>query len=133
MQPTQQQIKEILSKVIYPQFSEDIISYGFVKNISIDEKGSPTITLHIPSRDELVAKALRDNIERKLEEAGIKSSQIYINTPATKVDSASQNPQIPQNFSQNPHNSKNPQSMQNSQNPLQKNILPQAKSFVMVS
>ncbi|MGX2971755.1 Mrp/NBP35 family ATP-binding protein [Helicobacter sp. T3_23-1059] len=136
MQPTQQQIKEILSKVIYPQFSENIISYGFVKNISIDEKGSPTITLHIPSRDELVAKALRDNIERKLDEAGIKSSQIHINTPVTKVDSASQNPQAPQNFSQNPHNSKNPQSMQNpqnSQNPLQKNLLPQAKSFVMVS
>ncbi|MGX3043946.1 Mrp/NBP35 family ATP-binding protein [Helicobacter sp. T3_23-1056] len=133
MNPTQQQIKEILSKVIYPQFSDNIISYGFVKHISIDENGSPTIILHIPSRDEAVAKALRDNIERKLDEAGIKSSQIHINTPATKVDSALQNPQAPQNFSQNPHKPQNLQSAQNPQNPLQKNLLPQAKSFVMVS
>ena len=42
MQPTkqewtQQQIKEILSQVIYPQFSQDIVSYGFVKDIIIND------------------------------------------------------------------------------------------------
>lgn len=145
MQPTkqewtQQQIKEILSQVIYPQFSQDIVSYGFVKDIIIND-GKKTneandkeviISLQIPSRDEKVSKALHDNIERKLSEAGLPHSHIDIITPASPKSSTNSTSDFTQkDFTKDSsHSTKAPTQ---AQNPLQKNLLPQVKSFVMVS
>lgn len=148
MQITQQQIKEILSLVIYPQFTQDIVSYGFVKDISISDD-EVQISVQIPSRDESVAKALHDNIERKLqeaqingvrlEEAGIKSIHIEIITPtspkSTQIDAQANTKSTAtntKNFGTSP-NPQNPQNAQSHQNPLQKNLLPQAKHFLMIS
>lgn len=145
MQITQQQIKEILSLVIYPQFTQDIVSYGFVKDINISND-EVQISVQIPSRDESVAKALHDNIERKLQEAqingvrleeiGIKSFHIEIITPASPKSTQTDTQANPKSTTQNTRNfdtSPNPQNAQPHQNPLQKNLLPQAKHFLMIS
>lgn len=58
--PTEQEIRTLLSKVPYPGFSRDIISFGVVRGITVD--ADITIQLVIATNDTAVAIQLRERV-----------------------------------------------------------------------
>ncbi len=99
----QKKIRQLLSQVIYPNFQKDIVSYGFVSEILINDNNIE-IFINIPSSDPKVAKALYDKIDRVLQKENI-IAKIHIQAPT---------PQTPPK-------------------PKPKNLAPQIKHFIMVS
>lgn len=100
----QQTVKDALSKVIYPGFKKDIVTFGFVKDITIkDEKAY--ISIEITSSAPEVKQMLSEDIDKQLKIAGISSYKVDIAIPAMPKQSSSKG----------------------------KNIVPTIKNFVMVS
>ena len=56
-----EEIKNILKEVNYPEFNRDIVSFGMVKDISIQDK-QINITLQINSANENTLYQLQKNI-----------------------------------------------------------------------
>ena len=101
-----EQILDALKNVVYPGFTKDIVTFGFVKNISIDgEKVS--LDVDITSSAEEVKLQLIKDVETELQKLGFK--EITVNITQPKV----------------------PREMSNSVSG--KNIAPHVKNFVMVS
>ncbi len=99
-------IEEQLKTVMYPGFTKDIVSFGFVKNIIANDEGA-TIDLEITSSAGEVSQILTDDITKKLDMIGIKKVSVNIKAPQPPK----QEPQKPQT----------------------KNLAPSIKNFVMVS
>jgi ATP-binding protein involved in chromosome partitioning len=67
-----------LSKVKYPGFSRDIVSFGLVKSAAV-ENGVATVSLAITTSDPKVPKQLRDEVERSLLELpGVTSATVEL-------------------------------------------------------
>ena len=99
----QQQIEEILSKVIYPGFSKSIIEFDFLTNIKVEEK-KIVISLDIPSASAEIANQLTEEITKRLSALGL---DIRVNIGQ---------PKMPRQTSSDG-----------------KNVLPNIQNFVMVS
>jgi len=99
----QQQIEEILSRVIYPGFSKNIIEFDFVKDIKEDAK-EIVVSLDIPSASKEIAEQLEEEITKRLASLG---TTIVVNITQ---------PKMPRQTSSNG-----------------KNVLPTVQNFVMVS
>lgn len=98
-----EKIQEILKSVKYSNFDKDIVSFGFVKNVTL-ENNKAKIFLEIPSSSPEVANSLKDAIFQALESLGLSEVGVEIQTPQIQEKKASK-----------------------------KNIAPQIKHFVMVS
>lgn len=101
---TQDQILEALKSVVYPNFEKDIVSFGFVKNITLHED-KLGILLDIPSSSQEVAQKLETQIKDKVTRLGVKTLNIDIKTPPKPQPKT----------------------------PTTKNLAPQIKHFVMIS
>jgi len=101
---TEDIVKGALSKVAYPGFTKDIVTFNFVKDIKIDGE-SVTATIDITSSAPEVAKQIQDEAIAELMRAGIDDANIVVNAP-----------QIPRETSSRG-----------------KNLAPHVKNFVMVS
>jgi ATP-binding protein involved in chromosome partitioning len=89
-QPTEQQIRDLLSKVPYPGFSRDIISFGVVRGITIDSEIS--IQLVVATNDTAVATQLRERVLQAMTSLGSDvpvKVQVDVQAP---VQNASQGP-----------------------------------------
>lgn len=98
-------ITQILTQVIYPNFSRDIVSFGFVKDIKI-ESGEIGIRIDIPSSSQEVIEQLKSDISAKIAQ---KFANVRINLQI--------NP---------PRPAPKPE-------PKSKNIAPHIKHFIMIS
>jgi ATP-binding protein involved in chromosome partitioning len=98
-------IKGLLSKVAYPGFEKDIVTFGFVKKIDIQDKKA-FVEIEIVSANPDVAKEIEDKSKTILKENGVECEIIL------------KQPKIPEQKS-------NAQSG--------KNIASQIKNFVMIS
>jgi ATP-binding protein involved in chromosome partitioning len=103
---TVENINEALKNVKYPGFTKDIVSYGFVKNVVVDNE-SVNILIDITSSAPEVKAQLNDDITKELEKIGV-----------TKMNVAINQPEMPK---------------QQSNSVSGKNLAPQIKNFVMVS
>ena len=103
---TENEVKSSLSKVMYPGFTKDIVTFGFVKNIDISSNDI-SILIEISSSAEEVAKQLRDDIKKELALIGIENPNLTIKQPAM------------------------PKEQSNTKSG--KNIAPNIKNFIMVS
>jgi len=101
---TEEIVKSALSKVTYPGFSKDIVTFGFVKNIAI-EGDKVDVVVDITSSAPEVAQQIREEATKELELAGAKNVTIHISAPQMPKESSSKG----------------------------KNIAPQIKNFLMVS
>ena len=97
-------IKSALSNVIYPGFQKDIVSFGFVDKIEIDNS-DVTVEITITSSAPEVEEDLRKSIELEVLKAGAEKIFVKVNKPATPRETSSHG----------------------------KNIAPNVKNFVMVS
>jgi len=101
---TEQIVKDALSKVTYPGFSKDIVSFGFVKNIQIDGT-KVAVDVEVTSSAPEVAQQIVEEATKEVKSAGASDVSININAPQMPRESSSQG----------------------------KNIAPQVKNFVMIS
>ena len=97
-------INKALSTVTYPGFTKDIVTFGFVKNISI-EGATVNVTVDITSSAPEVAKQIEDESVAALLREGADNVNITVNAPKMPRETSSRG----------------------------KNIAPQVKNFVMVS
>jgi len=101
---TEEIVKSALSKVMYPGFTKDIVTFGFVKDIAIN--GSDvSVTVDITSSAPEVAQQIKDEATEELKRAGAQNVTINIKAPVMPRESSSRG----------------------------KNIAPQVKNFLMVS
>lgn len=100
-----EQIIESLKKVIYPNFEKDIISFGFLKDIKVNNDHL-NLKIAIPSSNKEVEKELSDKIKDALEHFALKIELEIITPPP--VQSSSPKTET-------------------------KNIAPNIKNFVMIS
>ena len=101
---TEQIVKEALSKVTYPGFSKDIVTFGFVKNIQIDGT-KVAVDVEVTSSAPEVAQEIVEKSTTELKTAGASDVAININAPKMPRESSSKG----------------------------KNIAPHVKNFLMVS
>lgn len=101
---TEEIVKTALSKVMYPGFTKDIVTFGFVKDINIDGT-AVSFTVDITSSAPEVAQEITDKSTAALKDAGATAINCNIQAPVMPKESSSQG----------------------------KNIAPQVKNFLMVS
>jgi ATP-binding protein involved in chromosome partitioning len=103
---TEQNVLDALKNVTYPGFTKDIVTFGFVKNVVVENTTVGCI-LDITSSSDEVKNELIGNATKELEKVGFKAIDVSINTP------------------------KAPKQMSNSVSG--KNMAPYVKNFIMVS
>lgn len=86
----EQQIRDALSKVSYPGFTRDIISFGIVRGISIGDKIA--IQLVVATNDTGVATELRDRVTKAIEGLELGSPVHVLIDVQAPVQSGSQAP-----------------------------------------
>jgi ATP-binding protein involved in chromosome partitioning len=101
---TEEIVKSALSKVMYPGFTKDIVTFGFVKDIAINGK-DVSFTVDITSSAPEVAAQIVDEAEKELQLAGAGKVTVNLKAPVMPRESSSRG----------------------------KNIAPQVKNFLMVS
>jgi len=101
---TEEIVKSALSKVMYPGFTKDIVTFGFVNSIAIDGT-NVSFTVEITSSAPEVAQQIKDEATEALKTAGATTVNCNIKAPQMPKESSSQG----------------------------KNIAPQVKNFLMVS
>ena len=103
---TEENVLEALKNVTYPGFTKDIATFGFVKDVLINDK-TIGLTIDITSSADEVKAQLREEITKELQKLGFENININIKAPEA------------------------PKQMSNSVSG--KNIAPHVKNFVMVS
>jgi len=101
---TNEIVNSALSKVMYPGFTKDIVTFGFVNSIEINGN-DVSFNVDITSSAHEVAKQITDDATKELKAVGV--SNVTCNIKAPKM------PEAPK--------------------PKSKNIAPQIKNFLMVS
>ena len=82
MAATEDQIKDALKAVKYPGFSRDIVSFGLVKSVNIDN-GEVKVQLAIATNDPNVPRAIKTEAEKILREMpGVQSAKVLIDIHA---------------------------------------------------
>jgi len=101
---TEEIVKSALSKVTYPGFTKDIVTFGFVKNIAIDGT-DVSFDVEITSSAPEVAAQIKEEAAAALKAAGAANVTCNVKAPQMPKESSSQG----------------------------RNIAPQVKNFLMVS
>lgn len=103
---TKEAILDALKDVKYPGFEKDIVTFGFVKDIEINEK-NVFVQVEITAASEEIASEIKNGV-----------TQVVTNAGAQRVDVEVKQPKAP---------------TQKSNSQSGKNIAPHIKNFVMVS
>ncbi len=101
---TVENVQSALSTVIYPGFSKDIVTFGFVKDIQVDGT-NVSFTVDITSSAAEVAHQITVESEEALKRAGATNVTVNVAAPKMPRESSSKG----------------------------KNIAPQVKNFIMIS
>ena len=93
---TQEEIQNILKEIKYPGFSRDIVSFGMVKDISVQDN-HVDINLQINSDNEKILHQLKEEMQTALKAHGVLEAIIHFQKPENKpVQSSSQQSSITQ-------------------------------------
>ena len=73
-----QSIIDILKHIKYPGFSRDIVSFGIIKNIEINNEGI-IISLNVKSNNQKLIKQLEDSIKKNIgDNFDVKSIKVIV-------------------------------------------------------
>ncbi|QMU56556.1 MAG: P-loop NTPase [Candidatus Mycalebacterium zealandia] len=97
MSLTPETVSRRLKMVKYPGFTRDIVSFGIVKDISVDEKSAVKISLVLPKPDPDVQKRIEDDVRTAvLETPGVEGvsieTQVRASSGAQSAGAAQQQP-----------------------------------------
>lgn len=89
---TEELVREALSKVPYPGFTRDIVSFGIVKAVEINE-GEVTISLALTSSDPEVAPRLKKEAEAAISSVeGVTQAEVVVAVKSKKNPEAEEAP-----------------------------------------
>jgi len=72
-----EQVLKLLEDVKYPGFSRNIVSFGMIRNLFIDDN-SAKVELNITSADDTIKSQIMQNVESKLRDAGFQTVSVLI-------------------------------------------------------
>jgi ATP-binding protein involved in chromosome partitioning len=82
MKERENEVLNILKNVRYPGYSRDIVSFGFVKKVEVDDKGNVVISLKIsskdPSKKEEILKKVKEEVQRL---KWVKDLKVFLEEP----------------------------------------------------
>src|ERR1043166_3026722 len=82
MPVSDEQIREALRSVKYPGFTRDIVSFGLVKSVNIDN-GEVKVQLALATNDPNIPATIKNDAEKALRDiAGIQSARVLIDIHA---------------------------------------------------
>src|SRR4051812_47988571 len=82
MPVTEEQIKEALKQVKYPGFSRDIVSFGLVKEVRIDDD-AVTVQIALATNEPAIPQAIKTDSEAVLGRvSGVRSAKVLIDIHA---------------------------------------------------
>lgn len=80
--PTPDSVKEALAQIAYPGFSRDIVSFGLLKNVVI-ENGHVSIHLVVTTGDEAIIEQISQSVQKALRDLpGVETVDVHIGRPA---------------------------------------------------
>src|SRR3989454_1108068 len=89
MSVSEEQVKNALKSVKYPGFTRDIVSFGLVKSVNIDN-GEVKVQLALTTNDPNIPAAIKTGAERVLREiAGVQSAKVLIDIHAPPAGAGS--------------------------------------------
>src|SRR5260370_22899958 len=78
MSISEEQVRDALRSVRYPEFSRDIVSFGLVKNVQID-RGEVKVQLALATNDPHIPATIKNDAEKILRELdGVLSAKVFI-------------------------------------------------------
>lgn len=88
---TSEIIRDALKSVKYPGFSRDIVSFGLVRDVEMNDSGEANVSLAITTSDANIPAQIKENIENSLKALeGVTSVNVEIELTAPKGKTASQ-------------------------------------------
>jgi ATP-binding protein involved in chromosome partitioning len=78
---TESEVKEALRAVRYPGFSRDIVSFGLVKSVTIDN-GEVRVQLALATNDPSVPATIKNDADRVLRDLGLTNAKVLIDIHA---------------------------------------------------
>jgi ATP-binding protein involved in chromosome partitioning len=96
--PTADQVRELLAKIPYPGFSRDIVSFGVVDDVAIED-GRVTVQLVVASQDPKTGEHLQQEVKRALSELqGVRSVDVQVRSKRStqRLPTAGEQEQKPQ-------------------------------------
>ena len=89
MAVTEEEVKNALTGVKYPGFSRDIVSFGLIKSIAVDD-GSVSVQLALATNDPSVPATIKRDAEIVLSGmAGVREARILIDIQAPPAGAGS--------------------------------------------
>jgi len=89
---TEEQIRDALKAVKYPGYSRDIVSFGLVKQITV-QGGTVGVLMELSSSNAQAAAQIKAESERALKSlAGVTHAQVEVRQPATRAAPVSGDP-----------------------------------------
>jgi len=90
---TEEIVKSALSKVMYPGFTKDIVTFGFVKDIAVNGD-DVNFTVEITSSAPEVAQQIKDEATEALKSVGAGNVTVNVKAPQMPRESSSQRKNI---------------------------------------
>ncbi|MFL6584327.1 MAG: Mrp/NBP35 family ATP-binding protein [Chthoniobacterales bacterium] len=88
MAVTDEQVREALRRVKYPGFTRDIVSFGLVKDVAVDD-GSVTVQLQLATNDPAVPRTIKAEAESALRELPqVREAKVLIDIHAPPAGAA---------------------------------------------
>src|SRR6185437_8457705 len=81
MSISEEQVKNALKSVKYPGFTRDIVSFGLVKSVQI-ENGEVKVQIALATNDPNVPAAIKNDSEQALRTIGVESAKVLIDIHA---------------------------------------------------
>ena len=81
MSVSEEQVREALRAVKYPGFSRDIVSFGLIKSVTVDN-GEVKVQLALATNDPNVPAAIKRDADRVLQDLGIPNAKVLIDIHA---------------------------------------------------
>src|SRR3954453_10738236 len=81
MAPTETEVREALKSVRYPGFSRDIVSFGLVKSVEVDN-GEVKVQLALATNDPNVPATIKRDADQALRNIGLTNARILIDIHA---------------------------------------------------
>jgi ATP-binding protein involved in chromosome partitioning len=89
---TEDEIKNALKQVKYPGYSRDVVSFGLVKQVAVNN-GAVSVTMTLTSANPEAARQLKSDAERVLKSvAGVSSVYVEVNQPGAAPGAAPASP-----------------------------------------
>ena len=85
---TKEKISEALKSVVYPGLTRDIVSFGLVKEISVNQDGNATVKIALATSKPEIPPQIETAAKDALAKAGCENAQIIISVETPKAPGA---------------------------------------------